>query len=109
MDKLEYDKWKLDNNEIDGYFCPRCELTVDDVFTTPIGEICEKCFDDKDHEIDFSSLEVEGIDTRDYPDFCDAYICSGQYNSGDELTDSDLDKLNDDCELVYNLVQKHLY
>ena len=34
-------------------------------------------------ELDYSKvhdIEVDGIDTRDYPDFCDAYIASlGNY------------------------------
>jgi len=60
-------------------------------------------------EIDYSTLEVDGIDTMDYPDFCDAYICRCEYTNGEEISDADLDLLNDDGDLVYNLVQKHLY
>jgi hypothetical protein len=38
--------------------------------------------------IDFSklSIEIDGVDTRDYPDFCDAYISGGTYD-GEELTE----------------------
>lgn len=35
--------------------------------------------------LDFSKIcdiEVDGIDFRDYPDFCDAFICEGIYNDG---------------------------
>ena len=26
-------------------------------------------------ELDLRSIELDGVDTRDYPDFCDAFIC----------------------------------
>ena len=55
-----------------------------------------------------SDVEVEGIDTADYPDFCDAFIASADYN-GREMTDEELDTLNDDSDFVYSSVQTHLY
>lgn len=39
-------------------------------------------------------IEIDGIDMKDYPDFCDAYISSATYK-GVELTDDQLDELND--------------
>ena len=40
--------------------------------------------------------EVEGIDTGDYPDFCDAHVTAAHYTeSGVELGDEALDELND--------------
>jgi hypothetical protein len=36
-------------------------------------------------------IEVDGVDSRDYPDFCDAYFCSAFYeDSGEALSDDDL-------------------
>jgi hypothetical protein len=36
-------------------------------------------------------VEVDGIDSRDYPDFCDAYFCSAYYeDTGEQLSDDDL-------------------
>ena len=55
-----------------------------------------------------SDVEVEGIDTADYPDFCDAFIASADYD-GREMTDMELDTLNDDSDFVYGAVQTHLY
>jgi hypothetical protein len=55
-----------------------------------------------------SDVEVDGIDTRDYPDFCDAFIASAFYDDR-EMTDEELDILNDDGDFVYEAVQKHLY
>jgi hypothetical protein len=60
-------------------------------------------------EIDFSSLEVDGIDTKDYPDFSDAFICYGEYTDGTPLEDVDLQALNDDAGLIYELVEKAIY
>ena len=43
-------------------------------------------------------IEVDGIDTRDYPDFCDAYICAAAvmlWGRLFELTDFDLDYIGD--------------
>ena len=35
--------------------------------------------------------EVDGVDSRDYPDFCDAYFCSAFYeDSGVALSEDDL-------------------
>jgi hypothetical protein len=40
-------------------------------------------------------LEVDGVDSRDYPDFSDAYFSSGCYEDGTPLTDDELERLND--------------
>tara|TARA_B110000503_G_scaffold47549_1_gene77481 strand:+ start:361 stop:552 length:192 start_codon:yes stop_codon:yes gene_type:complete len=55
-----------------------------------------------------NDVEVDGIDTIDYPDFVDAFISYATYN-GIEMTDEQLDTLNDDKDFVYESVQKHLY
>jgi hypothetical protein len=38
-------------------------------------------------------LEVDGVVSGDYPDFCDAYFSSGCYEDGTPLTDDELDHL----------------
>lgn len=53
-------------------------------------------------------VEVDGIDTRDYPDFVDAFICSATY-AGRDMTDEELEVLNDDSDFVYQCVQDRLY
>lgn len=47
--------------------------------------------------IDRGSLEVDGIDMRDYPDFCDAYFVGGNFADGEleDLTEKELDALRD--------------
>ena len=62
-------------------------------------------------ELDYSkidNIEVDGIDYADYPDFCDAYIASADYD-GREMTDEELDVLNDESDFVYSAVENHLY
>ena len=53
-------------------------------------------------------VTVDGIDTQDYPDFVDAYIESADYK-GREMTEEELDFLNEDSDFVYEEVQKHLF
>ena len=54
------------------------------------------------------NIEVDGIDTADYPDFCDAFIAYAEYD-GREMTDEQLDEINDDSDFVYECVQNNLF
>jgi len=41
-------------------------------------------------------VEVDGVDTRDYPDFCDAYFTRAVYeDTGLELSADELDQLTE--------------
>ena len=52
---------------------------------------------------DVENLCVDNVDTRDYPDFCDAYFCEGWHISEDrELTEDELIQLSDDYPEVLN-------
>ena len=55
-----------------------------------------------------SNVEVDGIDSRDYPDFCDAFIASAEYD-GREMTDEELDLLNEDGDYIYESVLSYLF
>ena len=62
-------------------------------------------------EIDYKlidDVEIDGIDTRDYPDFCDAFICRCKYN-GREATDEELDEINEDRSYVLEQVYEWLF
>jgi hypothetical protein len=62
-------------------------------------------------KLDYSKIEdvmIEGIDYRDAPDFCDAYISSAWYK-GRTMTDDELEELNHDGDYVYNAVINHIY
>ena len=54
------------------------------------------------------NIEVEGIDTKDYPDFCNAFISKADYD-GKPMTDVQLDELNQDSSFVYECVESHLH
>jgi hypothetical protein len=61
--------------------------------------------------LDYSKIDdiqVEGIDTRDYPDFCDAYVSYATYK-GKEMTESQLERLNENSSFVYECVLEYLY
>jgi hypothetical protein len=57
----------------------------------------------QDREI--TDLEVDGVDPRDYPDFCEAYISFARWaDTGEALADEELNKLNEECQdLAYEL------
>lgn len=55
-------------------------------------------------------LEVDGVDTRDYPDFCDAYFAYGVWKStGEPLTDDELERLTEEYPCVLNAMAFEKY
>ena len=62
-------------------------------------------------KIDLSQVEdveIDGINPRDYPDFCDAFILEATYK-GREMTDEELEALNEDSDFVHDKVMESLY
>jgi len=55
-----------------------------------------------------TNIEVDGIDTRDYPDFCDAYIVYAEYD-GEAMSDEQIDILNEDSNFVHECVYDQLF
>jgi hypothetical protein len=55
-----------------------------------------------------SNVFVGGIDMEDYPDFCDAYIESADYDNR-EMTDEELDILNEDGEFISEHAHSQLF
>lgn len=41
------------------------------------------------------NLEIDGVDHRDYPDYCDAYFSHAEYENGTWLTEAELEELRD--------------
>jgi hypothetical protein len=60
-------------------------------------------------QINYKTLEVDGIDTKDYPDFCDAYFSYGEYADGTLLTDEALEKLTEDADLLSEHIHSTIY
>ena len=63
--------------------------------------------------LEIDDIEIDGVDTRDYPDFCDAYISNMWLIEGDEAreaTDAELDDINDnERDFVYDEVYNSLF
>jgi hypothetical protein len=49
-----------------------------------------------------------GIDMSDYPKFCDAYIESADYN-GRPATEAELEIMQEDGEIFYNLLHDYIH
>jgi len=55
-----------------------------------------------------SNIVIENIDGKDAPDFVDAFIASADLD-GVSMTDSQLEKLSEDTDFVYDQVLKSIY
>lgn len=54
------------------------------------------------------SIEVDGLDYNDYPDFVDAFISYAEYE-GEIMTEYQLNELNEDSDFVHQCVFKKLF
>ena len=55
----------------------------------------------------YTNLEWAGIDHKDHPDYCDAYVVRGMLNDR-EMTEEELEELNDGPDKM-DLLMEHLY
>jgi hypothetical protein len=55
-----------------------------------------------------SNVVVDNIDFKDYPDFCDAYIVSADYD-GVPMTDEQIEEINQNSEFVNESVFAQIY
>lgn len=61
-------------------------------------------------DVDMSSIEIDGVDPRDYPDFVDAYVSHAVYTDGTPLSDADLNQLMYDySDMVHELAHDSLH
>jgi hypothetical protein len=60
---------------------------------------------------DIIDVEIDGINFKDHPDYCDAFISGALWrNSLTQLTEAQLDQLNDKhSDFVYESVINHIY
>jgi len=59
--------------------------------------------------VDFNTIEIEGIDIADYPDFADAFAVYCQFEDGTELTDDQLDDLANSGVVSELILDNQLY
>lgn len=63
----------------------------------------------KGKKVDVKSLEIGGIDMKDFPNFSDAYIVSGKFENGKPLSKKDIDYLNQEYyELISSLAYEQI-
>ena len=56
------------------------------------------------------NVEIEDIDTRDYPDFCDAFVSYAEHEDGTPFTDEELYDLNvNHGDIVHQLVWDYIH
>jgi hypothetical protein len=59
---------------------------------------------------DVENLEVDGVDSNDYPDFCNTFFCGGNWiENGDELTEEQLIWLGEDYPEVLSVMAFEYY
>ncbi len=80
---------------------------------TKMSEVIKDIWDETMEYFDYLreniyDIEWDGIDHKDYPDFCDAYITRAMIDDR-ELDWNELDILNNDREFVYEKLMLHLY
>lgn len=63
--------------------------------------------DDGERVLNVLSIQVDGIDYDDAPDFCDAYVTYAEWEDGDVLTDAELAEI--DGSIIYQAVLNKLY
>jgi hypothetical protein len=57
-----------------------------------------------------TAVTVQDIDFKDYPDFCDAFIESAIWeDTGEDLTDDELDQVNEDGQLRWDATMSVIY
>lgn len=54
------------------------------------------------------NIKIEGINPKDYPDFCDAFISSADYD-GVPMGEEQLNEINEDRDFVYREVLESLF
>jgi len=55
----------------------------------------------------YTNVKFEGLDFNDYPDYCDAYITYAEID-GTPLTDDEIEDLNDNSFVKYELLTQYL-
>jgi hypothetical protein len=46
--------------------------------------------------VNYGSIEIDGVDSDDYPDFVDAYVISAEFEDGTPLSEEELEQLTDE-------------
>jgi hypothetical protein len=76
------------------------KMVIQEIKVNPNASLRYALFNKKMDQIgiDHRSIEIDGIDPRDAPDFVDSYISYAEWEDDTELTDDELEQLNDMSE-----------
>lgn len=55
-----------------------------------------------------TNIEFDGIDHKDYPDYCDAHIVSAEID-GREATEEEIEELNNDSDFLYEELMNKIF
>jgi hypothetical protein len=58
-------------------------------------------------EVDLKSVDFDGIDHSDAPDYCDAFISEASFEDGTPLTEKQMEELFDICG--YDLLMDYIH
>lgn len=62
------------------------------------------------NDINLKTIEIEGIDKKDFPDCVDSFCAYVEYKSGIPLNDIDLNQFNDEfIDIVQELARKQVF
>ena len=77
---------------------------------TQIDEATSNSIEFQGRTVDRASIELDDVDSSDYPDFSDAYISYATYTDGTPLGDDELNQFNDQySDLVHELAYDSLH
>jgi hypothetical protein len=58
--------------------------------------------------VDVGSLEIDGVNYWDAPDFCDAFFSAGQFEDGTAMNDEELNELaNEHPDILEKMIYNH--
>jgi len=63
-----------------------------------------------DEYVNADTLGVDGVDTKDYPDFCDAYFDYAEFTNGVQLTEEELEEFQEqNPDMLYEVACESLF
>ena len=75
-----------------------------------VGKMSKDSVEINGKTVDVRSIEVDGVDTKDYPDLVDSYASYAEFEDGTPLSDEELDILQDRYrDIIYQAALDSLY
>lgn len=98
--QVRYETW----NVIQPDGSPLCDREGNAPIAFKCEDAAHECAERMNNpNVSLKSVQLEDVDPRDYPDFSDAHISFAETIEGEPLNNWQLEKLNQDAELVNEL------